>query len=69
MTIPELFSVKEGLEKSLNDDIAFLWTEEHVADLVGQKCTHAKVSNCYQTSPVTWAMKKDFQYEKFINYQ
>ena len=61
-------SVQEGLQKTLQGDVAFLWGHSAVYDLVGQACTHAQVEKIYYSAPMGWVIKKDFEYAGFINH-
>ena len=62
-------SVSEGLEKTLVQDVALLWSQPLVTELIGDKCTHARASKCFYSGPIAWAIRKDFQYAGFINHQ
>lgn len=61
-------NVKEGVEKSLEGNTAFLWSTQTVYHLIGQTCTHSQLPRCFHTSTGAWAVRKDFPYTGFINY-
>ena len=61
-------SVEEGLRKSLEGDVAFLWVTNLVDEHVGQNCSHIKIPQCLYTYMGGWPVRKDFAYTGFINY-
>ena len=63
----QVATVEDGLEKALDGNVAFLWTEPTVNLLVGQNCSHSKIPQCFYTSMNGWAVRKDFAYTGFIN--
>ena len=64
----QVATVEDGLQKALDGNVAFLWTEPAVNLLVGQNCSHSKIPQCFYTSMDGWAVRKDFAYTGFINY-
>ena len=61
-------STEEGIQKSLDEDFAFIWADDVMANLVGQKCTHVAIPQSMMNFVVGIAMKKKSPYRNMFNY-
>ena len=61
-------SVSEGLEKSMNEEFAFLWDSGTMDFLIGQKCSHIAIPKTVLNSVIAYVIKKDSPYTNMFNY-
>ena len=61
-------SFEEGIQKSLNEDFAFIWDTDVMENLVGQKCSHVAIPQSTADFVVGFLMKKNHPYKDMFNY-
>ena len=59
-------SVDEGLQKSIDEDFAFIWTAETVENCCSE--THIAVPATVTDLPIVFLMKKNCPYKNMFNY-
>ena len=61
-------NIKEGIQKSLDENYGFIWDTYGLAALVGQKCTHVAIPKAVMTSVGVFLMKKKSPCKNMFNY-
>ena len=62
-------TAKEGLERALEGDAAFLGSGPSVTKRIGRNCSHSKIPKAFFRSFDGWAVRKDLPYTGFIQFQ
>ena len=61
-------SVGQGLEKSMNEEFAFLWDSDTMDFLIGQKCSHIAIPKTVLNTVVAYVIRKNSPYTNMFNY-
>ena len=61
-------SVKDGLDKALKEDYAFVWGADSVNSVIGHLCTHVAIKKPFSDEAVAFPAKKQWPYLKLINH-
>ena len=61
-------SVDEGLEKSNNEEFAFLWDSGTMDFLIGKKCSHIAIPKTVLNAVIAFVIRKNSPYTNMFNY-
>ena len=61
-------SVGEGLEKSINEEFAFLWDSDVMDFLIGQKCSHIAIPKTVLDTVIAYVIRRNSPYTNMFNY-
>ena len=61
-------SVNEGLEKSNNEQFAFLWDAGTMDFLIGKKCSHIAIPKTVLNAVIAFVIRKKSPYTSMFNY-